>query len=235
MRRLVEDRCALGPLQAARAGLTAGRKPHETRRYARARQALISGMSLLVGVPVFKTVTHLPPFMGMLLALGVMWLITTIIHRANQNDAVRYSVAHALQKIDTPSILFFLGILLAIGALQSFGLLTQVADSMHSTLKNDYLIGACLGVTSAVVDNVPLVAAAQGMYGLSMYPTDHAFWLFLALTTGTGGSIIIIGSAAGVAAMGIEEISFGWYMKRIAWLALLGFLAGILVFLWQPF
>lgn len=196
---------------------------------------LISGMSLLVGVPVFKTVTHLPPFMGMLLALGVMWLITTVIHRAKQADAVRYSVAHALQKIDTPSILFFLGILLAIGALQSFGLLTQVADSMHNTLKNDYLIGACLGVTSAVVDNVPLVAAAQGMYGLSMYPTDHAFWLFLALTTGTGGSIIIIGSAAGVAAMGIEEISFGWYMKRIAWLALLGFLAGILVFLWQPF
>ncbi len=196
---------------------------------------LIVGMSLLVGVPVFKTLTHLPPFMGMLLALGVMWLVTTVIHRAKQQDAVRFSVAHALQKIDTPSILFFLGILLAIGALQSFGLLTLVADGMHTTLKNDYLIGASLGVTSAVVDNVPLVAAAQGMYSLTTYPPDHAFWLFLALTTGTGGSIIIIGSAAGVAAMGIEEISFGWYMKRIAWLALLGFLAGILVFLWQPF
>ena len=141
--------------------------------------------------------------------------------------------AKALQKVDTPSILFFLGILLAVSALQSFGLLKEMADTLNSTLKNDYLIGTALGLLSAIVDNVPLVAASQGMYDLSTYPTDHHFWEFLALTTGTGGSAIIIGSAAGVAVMGIEQIDFMWYMKKISWLALIGFAAGILVFLLQ--
>jgi Na+/H+ antiporter NhaD/arsenite permease-like protein len=170
----------------------------------------------------------------MLLALGFMWVITTFIHKGKEAEiAERFTVAKALQKVDTPSILFFLGILLAVSALQSFGLLKEMADTLNSTLKNDYLIGTALGLLSAVVDNVPLVAASQGMYDLSTYPTDHPFWEFLALTTGTGGSAIIIGSAAGVAVMGIEHIDFMWYLKKISWLALIGFAAGIVVFLLQ--
>jgi Na+/H+ antiporter NhaD/arsenite permease-like protein len=195
---------------------------------------LFAGIGFLIFVPVFKTLTHLPPFMGMLLALGLMWVITTFIHKEKETVlAQKYSVTHALQKIDSPSILFFLGILLAVSALQSFGLLKEMADGLDNTLKNDYLIGSALGLLSAVVDNVPLVAASQGMYDLSVYPTDHHFWEFLALTTGTGGSAIIIGSAAGVAAMGIEKIDFMWYLKKITWLALIGFAAGIAVFLLQ--
>jgi len=195
---------------------------------------LFCGVGFLIFVPVFKTITHLPPFMGMLLALGFMWVITTIIHKSKESEiAERFTVARALQKVDTPSILFFLGILLAVSALQSFGLLKEMADALSSTLKNDYLIGTSLGLLSAIVDNVPLVAASQGMYDLSTYPTDHPFWEFLALTTGTGGSAIIIGSAAGVAVMGIEQIDFMWYLKKISWLALIGFVAGILVFLLQ--
>ncbi len=193
---------------------------------------LATGLGFLVFVPLFKTVTHLPPFMGMLLALGCMWIITTVIHKKKEERLMqRYSVAGALQKIDTPSILFFLGILLAVAALQSNGLLKEAATHLNAFFKNDYLIGTALGLLSALVDNVPLVAAAQGMYDLSTYPTDHPFWEFLALTTGTGGSAIIIGSAAGVAAMGIEAINFVWYLKKISWLALVGFFAAIAVFL----
>lgn len=193
---------------------------------------LVTGLGFLVFVPLFKTVTHLPPFMGMLLALGCMWIITTVIHKKKEERLMqRYSVAGALQKIDTPSILFFLGILLAVAALQSNGLLKEAATHLNTFFKNDYLIGTALGLLSALVDNVPLVAAAQGMYDLTTYPTDHPFWEFLALTTGTGGSAIIIGSAAGVAAMGIEAINFMWYLKRISWLALVGFFAAIGVFL----
>lgn len=195
---------------------------------------LFSGVGFLIFVPVFKTLTHLPPFMGMLLALGLMWVITTIIHKNTpEEDAKQLTVGKALQKIDTPSILFFLGILLAVSALQSIGVLASLATFLSGTLKNDYLIGISLGLLSALVDNVPLVAASQGMYSLSTYPTDHPFWEFLALTTGTGGSAIIIGSAAGVAVMGIEHINFMWYLKKISWLALIGFVAGILVFLLQ--
>lgn len=195
---------------------------------------LFSGIGFLIFVPVFKTLTHLPPFMGMLLALGLMWVITTFIHKDKQpEDIKQLTVSNALQKIDTPSILFFLGILLAISALQSVGVLGSLATFLSSTLKNDYLIGTSLGVLSAVVDNVPLVAASQGMYSLSEYPTDHPFWEFLALATGTGGSMIIIGSAAGVAVMGIENINFMWYLKRISWLALIGFMVAIGVFLLQ--
>jgi Na+/H+ antiporter NhaD/arsenite permease-like protein len=195
---------------------------------------LFSGIGFLIFVPVFKTVTHLPPFMGMLLALGLMWVITTIIHKRKESEiAEKYTVARALQKIDTPSILFFLGILLAVSALQSFGLLKDLATFLSGTFKNDYLIGTALGLVSAIVDNVPLVAASQGMFDLSTYPTDHPFWEFLALTTGTGGSAVIIGTAAGVAVMGIEQINFMWYLKKIGWLALIGFGAGIGVFLLQ--
>jgi Na+/H+ antiporter NhaD/arsenite permease-like protein len=195
---------------------------------------LFFGVGFLIFVPIFKTVTHLPPFMGMLLALGLMWVITTVIHKSkSQEIAQRYTVARALQKVDTPSILFFLGILLAVSALQSIGILKELSTFLSATLKNNYLIGVSLGMLSAIVDNVPLVAATQGMFDLNMYPTDHYFWQFLALTTGTGGSTVIIGSAAGVAVMGIEQIDFIWYLKKIGWLALVGFIAGIFIFLLQ--
>ena len=195
---------------------------------------LMAGIGFLLFVPVFKTLTHLPPFMGMLISLGFMWIITTLVHKSKEAEiAEKYTVARALQKVDTPSILFFLGILLAVAALQSYGVLKEMAGFLSSTLKNDYLIGTALGLLSAIVDNVPLVAASQGMYDLSVYPTDHPFWEFLALTTGTGGSAIIIGSAAGVAVMGIEQIDFMWYLKKIGWLALVGFAAGISIFLLQ--
>ena len=193
---------------------------------------LVAGIILLVFVPVFKTITNLPPFMGMLGALSIMWIINSMIHKKKETAyADKYTVARALQKIDTPSILFFLGILLSIAALQSYGILKMAAAYLSNSLHNDYLIGIALGILSSIVDNVPLVAATQGMYDLSIYPTDHPFWEFLALTTGTGGSAIIIGSAAGVAVMGIEQIDFIWYLKKISWLAIIGFIAGILVFL----
>jgi Na+/H+ antiporter NhaD/arsenite permease-like protein len=198
------------------------------------KMVLFTGVGFLVFVPVFKTVTHLPPFMGMMLAVGLMWIITTIIHLDKAPDQIdRYTVTNALQKIDTPSILFFLGILLAVAALQSAGLLKQLATYLTQHLQNDYIIGGALGLLSAIVDNVPLVAASQGMFDQSTYPTDHHFWQFLALTTGTGGSAIIIGSAAGVAAMGIEKINFMWYLKKISWMAVVGFAAGMVAFLLQ--
>jgi Na+/H+ antiporter NhaD/arsenite permease-like protein len=197
---------------------------------------LIAGLGFLLFVPLFKTITHLPPFMGMLLALGLMWVITTIIHKDKEADyKEKFTVARALQKIDTPSILFFLGILLAVAALQSSGLLKSMAAVLNNTFKNDYLIGTVLGLLSSIVDNVPLVAAAQGMYDLNIYPTDHPFWEFLAFTTGSGGSAIIIGSAAGVAVMGIEQIDFMWYLKKISWIALIAFAVGIAVFLLQQY
>jgi Na+/H+ antiporter NhaD/arsenite permease-like protein len=190
---------------------------------------LLMGVSSLLFVPIFKALTNLPPFMGMLLALGIMWVSTTIIENRKKRKKP-HPVVLALHKIDGQSILFFLGILLAVGALQSFGLLTQMATFLEATLKNDYLIGGVLGLISAIIDNVPLVAATQGMYSLQTFPMDHFFWHFIALTTGTGGSCIIIGSAAGVAVMGIENIPFMWYLKKISGLALLGFFGGILTF-----
>ena len=195
---------------------------------------LFSGIALLIFVPVFKTLTHMPPFMGMLLALGMIWIISSIIHiRKHEEERYKYSVTRALRKIDTSSILFFLGILLAVSALKSFGILEYLAQFTSAHISDVYVIGTILGLFSAVIDNVPLVAAAQGMYSLELYPTDHVFWEFLALSAGTGGSAIIIGSAAGVAVMGIEKINFFWYFKKISWLALAGFFAGLLAFILQ--
>jgi len=194
----------------------------------------ILGISVLIFVPFFKTVTHLPPFMAILFGLGFIWIVTEILHsQSDTADKHALSVAYALRKIDTPSILFFLGILVSIAALQSTGQLTQLAQWLTSTIKNDTVIVICVGLLSAVVDNVPLVAASQGMYGLEQYPTDSFFWQFLAYATGTGGSALIIGSAAGVAAMGMEKITFFWYLKRISWLALAGYFAGIIIYLIQ--
>lgn len=194
----------------------------------------LSGVFILILVPVFKTVTHLPPYMGILIGLGLLWLITEIIHgKKDEEDKHALSVVYALRKIDTPSILFFFGILVSIAALQSAGVLTSLATWMSNTLANDNLIVLSLGLLSGIVDNVPLVAAVQGMYSLTDYPPDHYFWEFLAYATGTGGSTLIIGSAAGVAAMGMEDISFSWYLKKISLLALIGYFAGAGVYMLQ--
>jgi len=196
------------------------------------KTVFITGMVSLLFVPIFKTVTHLPPFMGMLFSLGFMWILTELIHRG-KNDQARgsLSVAHALRRTDTPTIFFFLGILLCISALQSVGLLQEWALFLTTHIKTQSVMILLLGLVSAVVDNVPLVAALQGMYPLTVYPTDNFFWEFLAYATGTGGSILIIGSAAGVAAMGMERITFFWYIKRITLLALSGYFAGALIYL----
>jgi Na+/H+ antiporter NhaD/arsenite permease-like protein len=192
------------------------------------------GVSILLLIPIFKTVTHLPPFMGILLGLGLIWLITEWIHIGKvAEDKHSFSVVHALRKVDTPSILFFLGILLAVAALESAGQLRWMANLLTQHIGNETVIVMSMGALSAVVDNVPLVAAAQGMYPLSQYPMDHFFWEFLAFCTGTGGSCLIIGSAAGVAAMGMEKIDFFWYLKRISGLAISGYLSGAAVYLIQ--
>jgi NhaD family Na+/H+ antiporter len=193
-----------------------------------------SGVGILLMVPVFKTVTHLPPFMGILLGLGILWIIVEILHSdKDEQDRKQYTVAYALRKIDTPSILFFLGILLAIAAMESTGQLQQLAAAMDAKIKDVNIVVLAIGLLSSIVDNVPLVAASMGMYSLQQYPTDHYFWEFLAYATGTGGSALIIGSAAGVAAMGIEKIDFMWYLKKISWLALMGYFSGALIYILQ--
>lgn len=188
------------------------------------------GVCGLLFVPIFKTVTHLPPFMGMMLSLGVLWVSTEIIHRnKNREQKSKLSVLHVLQKIDTASVLFFLGILLAVSSLQEVGHLETVALFLEDNIGNLFAINITIGILSAVVDNVPLVAAAQGMYPITP-GTDFAesgiFWQFLAYCAGTGGSALIIGSAAGVAVMGLEKIDFVWYMKKISLLAIAGYISG---------
>ena len=192
------------------------------------------GVAGLLFVPIFKTITHLPPYVGMLLSLGILWLVTEIIHRSkNHEQKSQLSVIAVLKKIDTPTIFFFLGILLAVAALQSAGQLKLVAEFLEENFNGDiYIINIVIGLLSAIVDNVPLVAGAMGMYKTEAvasglwYPPDHTFWEFLAYCAGTGGSVLIIGSAAGVAVMGILKIDFIWYLKNISLLALMGYLAG---------
>jgi Na+/H+ antiporter NhaD/arsenite permease-like protein len=163
-------------------------------------------------------------------------VITEVIHgKKNEEEKHVLSVAYALQRIDTPSILFFLGILLSIAALQAAGILHDTAQSISGNLANENIIVIATGLLSSVVDNVPLVAASQGMYSLNQYPVDHHFWIFLAFCTGTGGSLLLIGSAAGVAVMGMEKITFSWYLKNFTLLALLGFISGIIVYLLQHY
>jgi Na+/H+ antiporter NhaD/arsenite permease-like protein len=190
------------------------------------------GLACLLFVPFFKAITHLPPYMGMLFSLGMMWVLTEIMHSKKDTDEKGVlSVNHALRKIDTPSILFFFGILMSIAALEQVGLLKDAATYLDQRIGNIKFIAMLIGLLSSVLDNVPLVAALQSMYSLDMYPTDHYFWEFLAYTAGTGGSVLIIGSAAGVAVMGIEKIDFFWYLKNISWVALIGFITGALVFI----
>lgn len=198
------------------------------------KTVLVAGVLALVFVPIFKTITHLPPYMGILFGLGVLWVLVEIMHKGKENEHKnKYSVVQALRKIDVPSILFFLGILISIAALGSIGSLVKLAGWLSTTLHNENIIVIAIGLLSSIIDNVPLVAASQGMYDLSIYPTDHSFWEFLAYCAGTGGSALIIGSAAGVAAMGMEKISFFWYLKKISWLALIGYLSGAAVYIIQ--
>lgn len=189
-----------------------------------------AGIGGLLFVPLFKTLTHLPPFMGMLFSLGVVWVISEILH--DDRDAALDSGMHVLKvlrRIDTPSVLFFLGILTAVSALEATGLLRIAADALGHLIGQIHVIVFFIGLLSAVVDNVPLVAAVMGMYDLGTHPADDLVWLYLAFAAGTGGSCLIIGSAAGVAAMGMERINFFWYMRRIGVLALAGYLAGTAV------
>ena len=195
---------------------------------------LFSGITVLILVPVFKTLTNLPPYMGILFGLGVLWIITEVLHRSkDEENKHNLSVVQALRKVDTSTILFFLGILIAIAAMQSTGILASLANLMAEKIGNISTIVISIGLLSAVVDNVPLVAASQGMYDLAQYPTDHFFWEFLAYCAGTGGSALIIGSAAGVAAMGMEKITFFWYLRKISWLALIGFFSGAMIYILQ--
>lgn len=196
---------------------------------------LVMGLGSLIFVPIFKVLTHLPPFMGMMMSLGVLWIVTELMHKRQRDHfKEKFSPAHALERIDIPSMLFFLGILLAVGALQISGILGDLAAWLDAELPNRNAVVVIIGLLSAIVDNVPLVSGAIQMYNPTDYPDlglNDPFWQFLAYCAGTGGSILIIGSAAGVAVMGIERVEFFWYIKRISWLALLGYFAGVGAFL----
>jgi Na+/H+ antiporter NhaD/arsenite permease-like protein len=210
---------------------------------------LILGVSGLLFVPIFKTVTHLPPYMGMLLSLSVIWAITEILHKNKEKEIKdKLRPVNILKKVDTPTVLFFLGILSAVAAMQSAGHLAILSEKLDAALGNVYLIGIAIGILSSIVDNVPLVAGAMGMYPIAnpeiiaaatnpeymqAFVQDGVFWEFLAYTAGTGGSMLIIGSAAGVAAMGLEKIDFIWYMKKITWIAAIGYFAGAGVYYLQ--
>ena len=192
------------------------------------------GLALLIAVPAFKTITHLPPFMGILFGLGILWVVGDLIHRGKEPDEREpLTLVHALTQIDMASIVFFIGILLAVATLEHTHVLEMLAKWLDVNVGRQDLIVVMLGLLSAIVDNVPLVAASMGMYSLAQYPADSFLWEFIAYCAGTGGSILIIGSAAGVAAMGLEKIHFFWYVKRISGLALLGYLGGAAVYIVQ--
>ncbi len=193
------------------------------------------GMGTLVAVPIFKSITHLPPFMGILFGLGILWLIGEILHR-NKDDGEfkdHLSLVNALKRIDLSCIVFFIGILLAVATLEHTHILTSLAEWLTKTVGREDVIVTLIGLASAVVDNVPLVAASMGMYDMAAYPQDSFLWEFMAYCAGTGGSILIIGSAAGVAAMGLEKIHFFWYARKIGALAAVGYFAGIFVYIMQ--
>ena len=193
------------------------------------------GVGGLVFVPIFKTLTHLPPFMGILLVLGVLWTVTEIFHyNTSEDDTMAKRVSDIMTKIDLSTIMFFLGILMAVAVLQEVGVLTALGEGLNETFQgNYYVINGIIGVLSSIVDNVPLVAGCMGMYPVAAegaMAVDGIFWQLLAYCAGVGGSMLIIGSAAGVVVMGLEKISFGWYLKRITWIAFVGYLAGIVCY-----
>ncbi|MDQ1271127.1 MAG: hypothetical protein QG618_2439 [Thermodesulfobacteriota bacterium] len=194
----------------------------------------VVGLGALVMVPAFKEITHLPPFMGILTGLGVLWLVAELVHKEKPDEEKEHlTIVHALAKIDMASILFFVGILMAVAILENTHILTALATWLNKTIGQQSIIVALIGLISAIIDNVPLVAASMGMYDMHQFPMDNFLWTSLAFCAGTGGSILIIGSAAGVAAMGLEKINFFWYVKKISWLAMLGYIGGILVLLIQ--
>ena len=225
-----------------RGNIEVNEKTHEEReRLLSSKTMLWLGLGAIVFVPIFKTLTHLPPYVGMMLSLAVVWMVSEYIHPEVNFDKSKkhlYSANNALSKIEISSILFFLGILMAVASLESLvfgsingvevGTLRYVAESISNAIPNMDFVIILLGVLSAVIDNVPLVAASMGMY---TYEIDHPAWHFIAYSAGTGGSMLIIGSAAGVAAMGMEKIDFIWYLKKITWLAFAGFIAGAMAFL----
>lgn len=190
----------------------------------------VLGLGTLLGVPVFKSLTHLPPFMGIMFGLGILWWYTERVHSTGDKNRGQYQVTAILTRIDHASILFFLGILIAIGGLETSGHLSRLASALDRWVPNVFTLTSVIGVLSAIVDNVPLVAAAQGMYPLSVYPPDHIFWELLALCAGTGGSLLIIGSAAGVAVMGVLKIDFMWYVRRMLMPAALGYVGALTTF-----
>lgn len=195
------------------------------------------GVGSLIFVPIFKTITHLPPFIGVLLGLSLLWFYTELMYHRKKDmpEESKATISKVLKRVDMTTILFFLGILMAVAALQCAGILSMLATTLdHVFNKNVYIINVIIGLLSSVVDNVPLVAGTMGMYDIAAvgpYAMDGAFWLFLAYCAGVGGSILIIGSAAGVVVMGLEKITFGWYLKHISWLALLGYLCGAAIFI----
>ena len=192
------------------------------------------GLAILVAVPVFKTLTHLPPFMGILFGLGILWLVGDLLHRhKDEGEKEQLTLVRALARIDMASIVFFIGILLAVATLEHTAVLASLAQWLEQTVGRQDLIVLLIGLASAVVDNVPLVAASMGMYELAQFPADSFLWEFIAYCAGTGGSILVIGSAAGVAAMGLEKIDFLWYLRKISGLALIGYLAGAAVYIAQ--
>ncbi len=193
---------------------------------------LTVGVAVLIFVPVFKALTHLPPYIGMLGGLGILWIISELINPdLDEAQRKKYSAASALSRIDVSSMLFFFGILLAVGALESMQTLHHFAEYLSQLLRDNRIIITLIGVVSAIVDNVPLVAACMGMYTLETYPVDSMIWQYLAYCAGTGGSLLVIGSAAGVAVMGMEKMDFIWYLKKISFLALIGYLGGAAVYL----
>ncbi len=193
------------------------------------------GVGTLVAVPIFKSITHLPPFMGILFGLGILWLVGEILHRNKAADEFKehLSLVNALKRIDMSCIVFFIGILLAVATLEHTHILGNLAAWLNKTVGREDVIVTLIGLASAVVDNVPLVAASMGMYDMATYPTDSFLWEFMAYCAGTGGSILIIGSAAGVAAMGLEKIHFFWYARKIGILAAIGYFSGIFIYIAQ--
>jgi len=192
------------------------------------------GIGILVAVPIFKTVTHLPPFMGILFGLGIIWMVGELLHSKKEDEHKEHlTMVRALKQIDMSSIVFFIGILLAVATLEHTHILTNLAGWLNKTVGREDVIVTIIGLVSAIVDNVPLVAASMGMYSLAQYPPDSFLWEFMAYCAGTGGSILIIGSAAGVAAMGLEKIHFFWYVKRISGLALVGYFGGVAAYIIQ--
>jgi Na+/H+ antiporter NhaD/arsenite permease-like protein len=193
------------------------------------------GVGGLCFVPVFRYLTNLPPFMGILLVLGVLWTVTEIfhrsVHRENEEDTMAKRVTDLLSRIDLSTIMFFLGILMAVACLEHVGVLTALGSWLDNVSGgNHYLVTGIIGVLSSIVDNVPLVAGAMGMYPVAAtgdMAVDGIFWQLLAYCAGVGGSMLIIGSAAGVVVMGLEKITFGWYMKKITWIAFVGYLCGM--------